>query len=626
LGGASVTVTGSGFATDIVKTAVATTTGQVGSGANGGAPYSGGSTSTVTTTFNPDASPTTTVGAPVITTPKSTVANGAVTTTTRTAQETFAFGGVAATGVTCPAPKASPNATVTTSCTVTTPAGTLGSVVPVTSTNLVTASPAPAPYPTYNYIAGALTSMHFVANSSATVTQNLLAGASPSCTPALAAQYAQVTGTDIYSDYDLSLTSFAGNAWLDTGGTSVSGCSEGLDQESTFPAGTTAGGGTSLGRLGTFTEGGITGTLLGFPINGIITKTGTITCPTGFTMLNPLLGALGTLFSDANASNTTDWLCPVVPVNTGVPTITFSPTSSAPYVGSTLTTKGGTWTPTNETSTTTEQWYRIAPAAGTPNCVNTPASCTAITGATGTSYTTGTADLGDSIEVIATNTNEDGSASWASAQTSPVVAPPTPSFTAAPVVTVSGPDTLSTTNGTLATGGVPVTYSYQWYLCNPSATCNPLGSPTTTNTYTVTPAGSDVGDYLEVKVSAVNTVAGGTAGTSLASNQFLVPSATITVTAGTPTFTGTTTSVGKVLTATTGTWSPAGDEWFSYQWMTCTALTGGTCTDSTGTGATTNAYTTVAADNGGFVEVVVTGTDFSGSPSAIGTSARKAIT
>jgi subtilisin family serine protease len=84
--------------------------------------------------------------------------------------------------------------------------------------------------------------------------------------------------------------------------------------------------------------------------------------------------------------------------------------------------------------------------------------------------------------------------------TNPSTTPPTKST---PLPMISGTaqvgQTLSTSNGTW--GGSPATYTYNWQRCDPSNNCNPTG--VVSQTYLVSSA--DVGDTLEVAVTATNT-------------------------------------------------------------------------------------------------------------------------
>ena len=134
---------------------------------------------------------------------------------------------------------------------------------------------------------------------------------------------------------------------------------------------------------------------------------------------------------DVSVSNSTPSITPISPAVTTPPSI-----SGTPVVGSQLTTSAGAWSGTQPISLSFK-WQR---------CVNT--TCLAIAGATGSSYTAASADVGDTLRVTATGTNVAGTYSVDSAPTglvanatgSPPPPPPpppppssTPSFPALPV-------------------------------------------------------------------------------------------------------------------------------------------------------------------------------------------------
>ena len=107
------------------------------------------------------------------------------------------------------------------------------------------------------------------------------------------------------------------------------------------------------------------------------------------------------------------------PVNTVAPAI-----SGTAQQGQMLTASNGSWT--NSPSSYGYQWQDCS------------SSCSNIGGATGSSYTLQSSDVGDTIDVVVTATNGGGSASATSAQTQTVTAAPLPPpvNTAAP--TISG--------------------------------------------------------------------------------------------------------------------------------------------------------------------------------------------
>jgi hypothetical protein len=485
-----------------------------------------------------------------------------------------------------------------TSCTADAPAGTLGSAVPVTATSDGLTS-VTAGAPTFTYTAPA----------SPPPTPVSYPPPGPACGADLAQQYAQVTGTDIYSDYYVNTASGSygnGSTWLDTGGTPISGCSAGLlGEASVYPVGTTAGGSTPPGRLGSLTS-------WGGPANSL-TKTGAITCPAGTDMYNQTMKTLTVLLTSGQPADNTNWLCPTPPVNTKLPVVT---PSTPVYIGSNLTTTAGTFTPTDMATTTNDQWYRCT----------TSTACTAIPAATTNSYAPSTSgiaaanDVGKTLEVIVTDMNSDGTTLATSAQTSVVATPPPPTFTADPVVTSTGPDAFSTTNGT-ASSAVPETFSYQWQVCTTPIACANIANARS-STLTL-PSGADQGDLIQVIVTANNV--GGT-GIDV-SNQFAIVD--LPAISGVPTISDNTAPAianaagdpvnqGDKLMANQGSWTPTSGVTYAYQWQTCTTVpaTPSTCSNSTGAGNAASAYVPDAADVGNYLQAVVTASDLSGMTSA----------
>jgi hypothetical protein len=177
---------------------------------------------------------------------------------------------------------------------------------------------------------------------------------------------------------------------------------------------------------------------------------------------------------------------PAPPSNTAVPVI-----SGTAQQGQTLTTSNGSWT--NSPTSYAYQWQ---------DCTTT--GCTNIAGATSSSYTLQSSDVGDTIDAIVTATNAGGSASQASAQTSAVTngGGSAPVNTAEPVIsgTVATGDTLSTTNGSWS--GSPTSYSYRWQDCATDGTSCSNISDATSSTYTVT--SGDTGHTIEAEVTATN--------------------------------------------------------------------------------------------------------------------------
>ncbi len=119
------------------------------------------------------------------------------------------------------------------------------------------------------------------------------------------------------------------------------------------------------------------------------------------------------------------------PANTTVPAI-----SGTAAVGQTLTATQGTWTGT-QPITYSHSWQRCTSPSN-------PSSCTAVSGATSSSYTIASADTGAYLRVQVTATNSAGSATATSTATAQVTTPPPPSAGLANVwVSPTGSDTGS---------------------------------------------------------------------------------------------------------------------------------------------------------------------------------------
>ncbi|TKT42795.1 hypothetical protein [Rhizobium sp. LC145] len=171
------------------------------------------------------------------------------------------------------------------------------------------------------------------------------------------------------------------------------------------------------------------------------------------------------------------------PANTAIPTI-----SGTARVGQVLTASPGTWSG-NPSPTFTRQWQR-----GTTN----------ISGATSATYTLVAADAGQTVRVVVTATNSEGSASANSANTASVTQ--TPANTALPTVsgTAQVGQTLTATNGTW-TGTPTPTYTRQWKADGVNI------SGATATTYV--PVEGDVGKVITVTVTGTNS-AGNASATS----------------------------------------------------------------------------------------------------------------
>ncbi len=176
------------------------------------------------------------------------------------------------------------------------------------------------------------------------------------------------------------------------------------------------------------------------------------------------------------------------PVNTSIPTI-----GGTAAFGSTLTASAGTWTGT-PAPTYTYQWEQ---------CDASGESCSAIPGATSSSYTVQAGDVGATLDVIVTATNSSGSGQATSATTPLVGIGGGPSNSTPPSIGGSPQvgSTLTVANGAWSGSGT-LQYLYEWDRCNAQgAACTPIEGAND-QTYVVTSA--DSGSRIRASVTATD--------------------------------------------------------------------------------------------------------------------------
>ena len=281
----------------------------------------------------------------------------------------------------------------------------------------------------------------------------------------------------------------------------------------------------------------------------------------------------------------------------GPPVVRTPPTiNGTSRDGSTLTADRGTWDGT-PTVTYAYRWRR---------CASDGTSCSDLAGATGAAYAASPDDVGSTLRVVVTATNDAGSTSATSSPTAVVQAAP-PVNTAAPTVSGTARDgaTLTLDRGTW-TGTPTIAYAFQWRRCAAGgASCSDIAGATGTS-YALTSA--DVGSTIRAVVTATN--AGGSNSATTAQTASVAPTAPANTAA--PTISGTMRD-GSTLTAASGSWSGTTPLTYAYQWRRC-GPDGTGCTDIAG--ATGAAYTLVGADVGHALRVVVTAANAAGSASA----------
>src|SRR5882757_8487131 len=229
-----------------------------------------------------------------------------------------------------------------------------------------------------------------------------------------------------------------------------------------------------------------------------------------------------------------------------------------------------------------------------------------VAGATGTTYTLSAADVGHSIDVVASYT--DGGGTLESVASNPTATVTHVDHLPTGTVTISGTaaqDQVLTASNTLADADGLGTISYQWQRDG----SNVAGA--TGTTYTLSAA--DVGHSIDVVASY--TDGGGTL-ESVASN----PTATVThvdhLPTGTVTISGTA-AQDQVLTASNTLADADGLGAISYQWQ----RDGGNVAGATGT-----TYTLSAADVGHSIDVVASYTDGGGTLESVASNPTAAVT
>lgn len=263
------------------------------------------------------------------------------------------------------------------------------------------------------------------------------------------------------------------------------------------------------------------------------------------------------------------------PVDTSPPRITGNAGQ-----GQTLAASSGTWNPA--ASSYAYQWQRATGASGT---------WSAISGATAATYVPVGADVGDSLRVVVTASSSHGRGIATSAEVGPV-ASGAPSNTVPPNVTgaVREGQLLTASSGTWSPAAT--SYTYQWQRSTSGGSTWSVITGATQPSYA--PAAADVGAYLRVLVTAINSYGQGTA----ASTQVgVVSGPPYNILA--PTVTGAVRQ-SQTLSAHPGTWSPVATS-YAYQWQ---RQVGGQWANITGmTGST---YVLESSDVGTEVRVQIT--------------------
>ena len=177
-----------------------------------------------------------------------------------------------------------------------------------------------------------------------------------------------------------------------------------------------------------------------------------------------------------------------------------------------------------------------------------------------------------------------------------------PSNTSLPAITGTAQQGETLTTNTGSWSGSPTAYRYQWQHCSSRRCSNINGA--TSSTYTL--QASDVGDWIEVVVTASNA-AGSASATSAKTAKVSSPAAPPTSMTA-PSISGAA-QQGQTLSASNGSWTGSSSS-YAYQWQDCSS----SCANIGG--ATKSTYTLQASDVGDTVDVVVRATNAGGSTDA----------
>ncbi|HTQ68304.1 MAG TPA: hypothetical protein VMI13_06385 [Solirubrobacteraceae bacterium] len=233
------------------------------------------------------------------------------------------------------------------------------------------------------------------------------------------------------------------------------------------------------------------------------------------------------------------------------------------------------------------------------------AVCEAIAGATAATYTLEAADVASAMVVKVLASNGVGSATASSPET-PVIGALLPVDLGLPSIRglLLDGQLLSAEPGSWS-GTEPISYAYQWLVCNEAGeACSEISKATGP---TLSLLSGLIGDTLEVVVTAING-AGSVSATSPPTSvvEGLLPS-----NSGAPSIIGSLVE-GQLLSAEPGSWSGSEPISYGYQWLACNAA-GGECSEiSKATGPTLSLLSGLIGDT---VRVVVTATNVAGSTS-----------
>ncbi len=295
--------------------------------------------------------------------------------------------------------------------------------------------------------------------------------------------------------------------------------------------------------------------------------------------------------SSSAASEPTSLITALLPKNLGLPSI-----AGLLQDGGLLSVLTGSWEGTGPLEFSYA--WELCNAAGL--------ECEQLTGALGATVGLLSSAVGKTVRVLVTGTNSAGSTTATSEPTSLVKAL-LPSNLGLPSITGLLQDG-SALSGVLGSwGGTgPLSYSYQWLLCDGEGEgCKQISGAAESTLGLLT---GMIGSTVRLAVTASNA-AGSTTATSPPTNlvKALLPSNT-----GLPGIVGSLID-GSLLSAGHGSWTGSEPVGYAYQWLTCNA-SGEACKEVAG--ATGSTLGLLASMIGGTARVVVTATNAAGSTSA----------
>lgn len=305
----------------------------------------------------------------------------------------------------------------------------------------------------------------------------------------------------------------------------------------------------------------------------------------GSSSVGATVRVLVSAFNAGGATTTESSATSVVAAATPLANTTAPAISGVAQDGQALRANTGTWSGTPAFSYA-YQWESCDPTGG---------ECAPIEAATGSEYALTDGDVGTTLRVVVSATNDAGSAQATSAESVEVLSEP-PSELEAP--TISGtPDehqVLHANRGAWA--GTERQFSYQWESCSSSGTeCAPIVGATQPE-YDL--GEGDVATTLRVRVGVVSTQG---ALTDVSDTTPVVGLAGAVASAVAPEVSGTL-GVGHTLTASPGGWSGHVLS-YTYQWQGCNRF-GQACTNIEG--ATGASYTLLAGEAGSTLRAQVT--------------------